>query len=358
MTNSSTQHGGNILAVANQLGCPVADLLDMSSNLMPLPMVAGLRDTIIARLDEIAYLPETESGTLRDLFAARHRRAGNEVLVGNGTTDFIFAAPALAGLKRAVIVNPTYNDYRLACDWAGLPVTDFPLAAADDFHLDLARLANTMAGGELVFLCNPNNPSGGLIRSADLHAMIAAHPKTLFLVDESYLQFTREISLLNLEPLPNLLLLTSYSKIYGIPGLRLGFLTGAPERLTAISARNKPWGVNRVAQVAGEFLVTHGDAHVDAVLRYTDEHRPGFVAALAALPGIEVVNGVCNFILCRLTGDMRAGALRTAMLAHRIIIRDCANFTGLDDRYFRVCLKDPAGNRRCLEALRQILNPS
>ncbi|MDH4321216.1 MAG: aminotransferase class I/II-fold pyridoxal phosphate-dependent enzyme [Desulfobulbaceae bacterium] len=358
MANSPKQHGGNILAVANELGCPVAALLDMSSNLMPLPMVAGLRETIIERLDEIAYLPETESETLRDLFAARHRRKNDEVLVGNGTTDFIFAAPNLAGLTRAVIVDPTYNDYRLACDWAGLPVSGFPLAAADDFHLDLNRLAATLAGGELVFLCNPNNPSGTITPSADLHAMIAAHPETLFLVDESYLQFTREASLLDLAPLPNLLILTSYSKIYGIPGLRLGFLTGTPARLAAISARNKPWGVNRVAQVAGEFLVTHGDAHVEAVLQYTATHRPAFVAALAALPGIEVVNGVCNFILCRLTGAMRAGALRKAMLAHRIIIRDCANFTGLDDRYFRVSLKDPVGNRRCLDALTKILTPS
>lgn len=167
MSNTTKQHGGNIIAVANELGCPVDDLLDMSSNLMPLPMVAGLREAIIDRLDEIAYLPETESETLRDLFAARYHRADNEVLVGNGTTDFIFAAPGLAGLQKAVIVTPTYNDYRLACNWAGLPVDDFPLDADDDFHLDLARLTATLSGDELVFICNPNNPSGGLIDSAE-----------------------------------------------------------------------------------------------------------------------------------------------------------------------------------------------
>ena len=355
MTQSAKQHGGNIIAVASELGCPVNELLDMSSNLMPLPMVTGLRETIMARLDEIAYLPETESETLRDLFAARHHRSGKEVLVGNGTTDFIFAAPAMNGLTKAVIVTPTYNDYRLACDWAGLPVEDFPLSASDDFHLDLARLTKSLSGNELVFICNPNNPSGGLIDSTELHAHIKACPQSLFLVDESYLQFTREPSLLDLEPLTNLLILTSFSKIYGIPGLRLGFLTGAPERLAAISARNKPWGVNRIAQMAGEYLVAHGDDHVEAVLKFTEEHRPGFVANLAALPGVEVVNGVCNFILCRLKGSIRAGELRQKMLTHRIIIRDCANFTGLDDSYFRISLKDPNGNKQCLDALKEIL---
>lgn len=355
MTNSTKQHGGNIIAVANQLGCPVDDLLDMSSNLMPLPMVKGLREAITSRLDEIAFLPETESETLRDLFAAQYHRANNEVLVGNGTTDFIFAAPSIPGLNRAVIVNPTYNDYRLACNWAGLPVDDFPLSEADDFHLDLAKLTGTLTGNELVFICNPNNPSGGLISSAELHAGIKASPKSLFLVDESYLQFTRELSLLEMEPLSNLLVLTSYSKIYGIPGLRLGFLTGAPEHLKTLSARNKPWGVNRIAQIAGEYLVANGSPHVEEVLDYTDKHRGAFVKALGELPGVEVVNGVCNFILCRLTGPMRAAQLRKSMLNHRIIIRDCENFTGLDDRYFRVSLKDTAGNQRCLAALQEIL---
>ncbi len=356
MDNSTKQHGGNIIAVANELGCLVEDLLDMSSNLMPLPMVAGLRQAITNRLEEISFLPETKSETLRDLFAAQHHRASNEVLVGNGTTDFIFAAPAMKGLKKAIIVTPTYNDYRLACAWAGLPVEDLPLSAADHFHLDLERLTTTLSGDELVFICNPNNPSGGLIDSAQLHAQIKARPKSLFLVDESYLQFTREVSLLEMEPLTNLLILTSYSKIFGIPGLRLGFLTGAPERLAAISAHNKPWGVNRVAQIAGEYLVSNGEDHVQMVLRYTEEHRPGFIADLNALPTVEVVDGVCNFILCRLTGTMRAGQLREAMLTHRIIIRDCENFTGLDDRYFRVCLKDPDGNNRCLAALKEILS--
>ena len=355
MSNSTTQHGGNIIAIAAELGCPVDDLLDMSSNLMPLPMVAGLREFITDRLDEISFLPETESVTLRDLFAIQHHRTSAEILVGNGTTDFIFAIPAMAGLKKAIIVNPTYNDYRLACSWAGLPVEDFPLSETDDFHLDLTRLTDSLSGNELVFICNPNNPSGGLTSSEELHARIKAKPESLFLVDESYLQFTREVSLLDLEPLANLLLLTSYSKIYGIPGLRLGFLAGTPERLAAISAHNKPWTVNRIAQIAGEYLVTHGNDHVEAVLDYTDKHRPGFVAALSKLPDVEVVNGVCNFILCRLTGSLRAGKLREAMLEHRIIIRDCENFTGLDDRYFRICLKSPEGNARCLDALRQIL---
>lgn len=356
MSNKTKQHGGNIIATARELGCRVDELVDMSSNLMPLAMDAGLRRTLTERLDEIAFLPETDSKTLRALFAAEYGRNPAEVLVGNGTTDFIFALPATAACERAVIVNPTYNDYRLACQWAQLPAEDIMLSAADHFRLDPNRLGATLTGGELVFICNPNNPSGGCIPSAALHALAAAHPDSLFLVDESYLPFTREPSLLTLPLLPNLLVLTSFSKIYGIPGLRLGFLTGDPERLAVISARNKPWTVNRVAQIAGEYLITSGAPHVEEVLNFIDSHRPDFVARLAELPGVEVIDGVCNFILCRLTGPIRAEELREAMLTrHRIMIRNCANFTGLDDTYFRISLKGTAQNRRCLDALAEIL---
>ncbi len=359
MTQPTTAHGGNIIAIARELGCPVHDLVDMSSNLMPLAMDQGLRAALIAHLDEIAYLPETASDSLRALFAARHGRAAAEVQVGNGTTDFIFAIPAAAGRRQALIVNPTYNDYRLACSWAGVAVRDCQLTAADHFRLDTERLAAALTGDELVFICNPNNPSGGCTPSPTLHALAKAYPTTLFVVDESYLPFTREVSLLDLPPLDNLLILTSFSKIYGIPGLRLGFLTGAPELLARITAHNKPWAVNRLAQVAGEYLVRHGDAHVEKVLCFIEAHRPDFVARLAALPGVEVIDGVCNFILCRLTGAMRADRLRAAMLGgHRIIIRDCANFTGLDHRYFRLSLKEPACNQRCLEALAEFLTVS
>ena len=356
MSDKTKQHGGNIIATARELGCRVDDLVDMSSNLMPLAMDAGLRRTLTERLGEIAFLPETDSETLRTLFAAEYGRSPAETVVGNGTTDFIFALPAATACERAVIVSPTYNDYRLACQWAQLPAEDFMLSPSDHFRLGTDRLAAGLTGGELVFICNPNNPSGGCTPSAAIHALAAAHPDTLFLVDESYLPFTREPSLLTLPLLANLLILTSFSKIYGIPGLRLGFLTGTPERLAVISARNKPWAVNRMAQIAGEYLITNGATHVEQVLDFIETRRPDFVARLAEQPGVEVVDGVCNFILCRLTGAVRAEELRQAMLArHRIMIRNCANFTGLDDTYFRISLKGAAENRRCLDGLAEIL---
>lgn len=349
-------HGGEIIAMAARLGCRVADILDMSSNLTPLGMVPGLKEELVARLEEIAFLPEGGSETLARSLAGRCGLDPSQVLVGNGTTEFIYAVPAATSCTRVLVVAPTYGDYRPAGEWAGLAVDFFTLLAQDDFALDFSRLSSRLAGGELVFLCNPNNPTSRMVPSRTLLDFILAHPASDFVVDESYLPFVDEPSLASF-PLPdNLFLLNSFSKIYGIPGLRLGFLLAGDGKAALLSGRRKPWGVNRLAQVAGEFLLAHGDDYAESVRRYVRETRPGFVAALGRLPGVRVVEGSANFILCRLEGSRTAADLRQAMLARRIMIRDCSNFIGLDPFYFRLSLKDPAGNQRCLDALTLILD--
>ncbi len=348
-------HGGDILSMARRLGCGVGDLVDLSSNLTPLGMVPGLREALVERLPEISFLPESGSETLVRLFAGKYGCSPQQVLAGNGTTEFIYAVPTGVQSRRALIIAPTYADYQTASQWAGLSVDFFTLKADEDFALDFTRLSARLTGGELVFLCNPNNPTGRVVSSRVLLDFILAHPASEFLVDESYLPFVGEPSLAGF-PLPaNLFLLCSSSKIYGIPGLRLGFLVASEEKMARFAERRKPWGVNRMAQVAGEYLLAHGDTYVQAVREYLAQALPGFVARLAALPGVQVVPGSANFILCRLTGSMTAPRLREGMLRQRIMIRDCSNFTGLGGHYFRISLQDAERNERCLAALAGIL---
>lgn len=349
------EHGGNIIATAKNLGCKVSDLVDMSSNLTPFNAPAGLREALTDALPEIAYLPETGSESLRYLFAKKFSLHKEQVLVGNGTTEFIHGVPATVGVENSVIINPTYSDYLLASKWAGLAPRFMNLRLENDFQLDLGKLAALLTGGELVFICNPNNPTGTLTPSTDIHNFICQHRNSFFLVDESYLPFTRKKSLLEF-PLPeNLFVLRSFSKIYGIPGLRLGFLISTEQNMTVITSKQKPWGVNRLAQVAGEYLIRSADDYVERVRNFLEKNRPAFAAALKKLPGVRVIPGDANFILCYLTGMVDAYELRRQLLTFGIMARNCANFMGLSDRYFRLSLKNEKDNRRCIEALGKIL---
>jgi threonine-phosphate decarboxylase len=348
-------HGGNIVATAKSLGCQVSDLIDMSSNLTPLGAVPGLHEAIIEGLDEIAYLPETASETLTEAFSEKFNIKTSQIIAGNGTTEFIFALPALFAGKKAVIVNPTYSDYRLSCQWQNIDAQSFTLLYEQDFKLNFEDLSRTLSGWELVFICNPNNPTGALISSETLLDVIRENPQSTFLVDESYLPFTREKSLLHYEFPNNLYLLCSFSKIYGIPGLRLGFLVSSDNNINKLNKRIKPWGVNRIAQISGKFLLLNADPYVDTVVSYLEQQRPEFVDRLNNIKGVDVVPGDANFILSHLQGEVSVAELQDKMLEKRIMIRNCNTFEGLDDHFFRLSLKDEKANNYCLDCLQEIL---
>ncbi len=348
-------HGGDILTMAKRFGCAPSDLIDMSSNLSPFGMVPGLQDALLARFSEIGFLPESNSETLCEIFAEKYGVQREQVLAGNGTTEFIYALPAGLACTRAVSIEPTYSDYRRASDWAGLEVEIFPLLPEDGFRLDFERLAKELQGGELVFLCNPNNPTSGMSSSAAIHEFICAHPDSYFLVDESYLPFVREPSLVRFDLPDNAFILRSASKIYGIAGMRLGFLVATEKNMQVLAQKRKPWGVNRLAQLAGEFLLQHGDDYVEQVVSFLEETRPKVVAELSSIPGVEVMPGSANFILCRLSDNITAEQLREEMLSQRIMVRNCSNFMTLDESYFRISLKNAEQNEVCLAALKKAI---
>lgn len=348
-------HGGNIVATAKELGCDVNDLIDMSSNLTPLGAVPGLHEVILSRLDQIAYLPETGSETLIEKFASKYGIKENQIMAGNGTTEFIFALPAITDCHQAVIVNPTYSDYRLACEWQQLPVSNFILKYEELFCLNLEKLSSQLKGGELVFICNPNNPTGVLTVSNDLLQCAVENPDTTFLVDESYLPFTREKSLLYYELPENLYILCSFSKIYGIPGLRLGFIISSEKNIRKFTRQRKPWGVNRVAQMGGEFLLDHGDAYQEEVVCFLEKYKNNFVQQINKIQCVDVIPGEANFILCHLREDVSVDFLQAKMLKKKIMIRNCDTFEGLEGNFFRISLKDERSNNFCLLALQEIL---
>ncbi|MEN8140537.1 MAG: aminotransferase class I/II-fold pyridoxal phosphate-dependent enzyme [Thermodesulfobacteriota bacterium] len=352
------RHGGTIISTARELGLAPAELMDMSSNLSPLGMAPGLREHLAAALDQLGHLPEIDNKGLIEAFARHAGCKSGEVAAGNGTTDFIFALPQLLrGVQRALLVQPTYSDYEVACEQQGLAVHHFHTRPQDDFALDLDQLEAQVKDGDLVFICNPNNPTGRLLASHKLHALAAAHPGASFVVDESYLPFTREVSLVAFPKLANLYILCSSSKIYGIPGLRLGFLVAHESVLPPFAEQLRPWAINRLAQLAGEYLFSQADDHVAAVVDFVLKERPKFVARLTAGGVVQAVPGVTNFILCRFLGrNMTAGWLQAEMLQERIMVRNCANFQGLDDSYFRLSLQGRADNDFFLDRFAELMD--
>ncbi|MEJ2690308.1 MAG: aminotransferase class I/II-fold pyridoxal phosphate-dependent enzyme, partial [Deltaproteobacteria bacterium] len=222
---------------------------------------------------------------------------------------------------------------------------------------DLVRLEEAISHDDLVFICNPNNPTGQLIPSSSLHALAGRHPEANFVIDESYIAFCAEPSLLHLPQQENVFLLSSFSKAYGIPGLRLGFLSGSASHLDTMQKSGRPWGVNRLAQLAGLYLLRHETQFRSQLLSFVDRERMPFFLRLKDLPGVTPIMSAAHFILSRLEGPVDAKQLQQRLLDKRIMIRNCANFTGLSQRYFRVNLRQPEENDRFFTEIRTVLHP-
>jgi len=348
-------HGGNIYEMAGALGCSPWEILDMSSNVSPLGMAPGLKAVLGKSWNEIIALPEVDSRDLRAHFAVSKGLAKDQVLAGNGTTELIYMIPPALKVKKALIVGPTYSDYEGACQAYGIQPT-FCLAREEaNFQPSLDEVSSRLADVDTVFICNPNNPTGQRIPIQSLRTLIGAHPGVRFVVDESYLPFVPNWEAESLVgAAENVIVLQSFSKIFAIPGLRLGFLIAAPEVINAFRPFKQPWSVNRLAQVAGTFLVSQ-ESFVQEVADFVQKERDTFLGYLEGIGPLCPFPSHVHFILFKLNEDLKAPELFRLMAEHKILIRDCSNFHGLSNRFFRIALKTPEANKACADILRKVL---
>ena len=341
-------HGGNIVAVAEQLGCRPEEIIDMSSNINPLGTMPGLIAHLKERLDRIRVLPEVDGRAAVRAIAALLEVAEQRVLAGGGTTQFIYLACAALQSKRVLIVGPTYADYTDGCRVHDIEPEFFLAEPGTDFAPDLDRLAAALAGVDTVFLCNPDNPTGQLIPHPALLNLCRAHPQTRFIIDESYLPFvpTGQDASMSRSGLDNVVVLWSVSKIFGMPGLRAGFLVANPPIVERFRRYMQPWCVNSLAQEAVCFL---GDNRA-AVAAFIEQTRT-YLAQEGGLFRERLQHGrltlypsATSYFLISLPEDRTATAVCRALAEQRFLIRNCANFHGLSERYIRVALKDAATN--------------
>ena len=348
-------HGGNIRQMAVRCGCDPAEVLDFSANINPLGPPETLRAVISRAIGDLVHYPDPDCTDLVRILARRHDLAPDQILVGNGTSELLFALARVPRPCRVLLPVPSYVDYRVACQRAGLETVPFLLEEERDFRPDLPRLDRMLRPGDMVVLGQPNNPTGVLVERGALLEMCCRHPETLFLVDEAFAGFVDNYQSLA-GAADNLVVLCSLTKLYAIPGLRLGYLVATARLCDAVRRQIAPWSVNSLAQAVGTCCLEEG-AYLERTRALVAENRQRLHADLAALPGLRVLGGVANFLLVRLDRDeMDAPTLASELLRrHRIAIRSCEDYQGLDRRYFRVAVRSRTDNSRLVRALAALL---
>jgi threonine-phosphate decarboxylase len=355
LPDKTPRHGGDVYHLARTLGVELADLLDFSANINPLGFPPGLTAAVQEALREIVHYPDRRCLKLRAALAAFHRLTPEEILVGNGSTELIYLAARALKPQRGLIVTPAFSEYEHALALARVPMAFHP--TAESHHFTLQEIPE-LQPRDLVFLAHPASPSGVLL-DPELFLRVAARveaAEAYLLLDEAFVDFVEAASLKHhLSRFPRLMILRSFTKFFGIPGMRLGFLLGAPKLVARLSGAQEPWSVNTMAQAMGVACLADQD-YMTRTRSLIAREREFLLHRLAALPGLSPFPSVVNYLLVKLTRpEMTAAVLRERLLAHRIVIRDASNFRGLDECFFRLAVRSREENERLLAALSQCL---
>lgn len=329
--------------------------LDFSANISPLGVPEGVQRALCAAAASVDRYPDPRCVKLCEALGARHGLSSTQVLCGNGAADLILRLVLAKRPKRALLLAPSFSEYEAALALVDCELSYYQLQEAQDFALDAGILGQLDAQLDLLILCEPNNPTGRCTDKVLLLQLLercTALGITL-LVDEcfgDFLDAPEESSLCaHLQTHQNLLLLKAFTKLYGMAGVRLGYVLSANEALLErLALAGQPWAVSSLSQAAG-LAALEEKTYVSSLRKLIREERPYLQAGLSAL-GLRVLAGEANFLLFR-----SERTLTVALEERGILVRSCADFRGLDATWYRVAVRIREENTRLLDALREVL---
>lgn len=329
--------------------------LDFSANVSPLGVPQGVRNAIVAAVADADRYPDPLCRTLCRRIAEKENVSPRWILCGNGAADLIWRLAAALHPKKALLPAPAFAEYESALRSVDCQVIYSLLLPESEFAVGETFLQAITPQTEMVFLCEPNNPTGRTTAMPLLRSILdrCAELGAVLVVDECFGDFLDDPSAHTLVPLlenyPNLVILKAFTKLYAMAGVRLGYALCADEAvLEKLRAAGSPWSVSSLAQAAGCAALQEND-YVQRVRSLIQTQRPRMLLGLRAL-GLRVIPGEANYLLFQCKTPLLA-PLRT----RGILLRSCGNYQGLDDTWYRTAIRTEEENRRLLTALEEIL---
>ncbi|MFA6001048.1 MAG: threonine-phosphate decarboxylase CobD [Thermoleophilia bacterium] len=349
---SAPAHGGRRMEAQRRFGIPKEELLDFSASINLLGPSPDALAAVRAATSEIAYYPEEDCAGLLATVADHLGVFPDEVVLGNGSIEIIYWLAVVLEPRRVLVIEPTFSEYRNACEAAGADCDSFQLLEQDAFALDVAQIQPS--GYDLIFLCNPNNPTGYLVPLDEVAALWrkCRGAGAGLVVDEAFIDFAgHEESILSFGATPGLYVVRSFTKSHALAGLRLGCLAATARFTAVMRKRIPPWNVNAFARAAGKATLTDWD-YMSRTRRETAKARARLFDDLSGVPGVEPLPSEANFLLCRLTGTS-SDELTARLAIKGILVRDCRSFAGLASRYIRVAVRSERENYQLVDAIRK-----
>ncbi len=286
----------------------------------------------------LSHYPEPEAWTLERMIAERHGIDPRCVIVTSGATDAIYLV-AQALHYTSVIPAPTFREYEDAC------------RMVESRESRGGRGSETAMRETMLWLCNPNNPTGEVLRASEIEELLRDYD--IVVIDQSYERYTTVGVMTHKSAVRHrrVVQLHSMTKDYAVPGLRLGYIVAAPRLANSLRRHLRPWAVSALAVEAGKYLMQHDELLVQPDLQEAQR----LYRELCKIEGIDVMPSHTNFFLCRLHSGTAAQLKDYLAHKHKILIRDASNFRGLTAQHFRIAAQTPSENEALVAALRQYI---
>lgn len=331
---------------------PPSDLLDFSSNISPLAAPPMVRRFLKRKLDSISEYPDSDSINLKRALKWYTKIPSDQIVIGNGATEIIYNfCQAFLNKKTSVLIPiPTFGEYEAAARLAGSKILFFKTM---NLATNLDDFVQKIPKNGCVFVCNPNNPTGELLSKSKLLKIIKISKKksTIVFVDESFIELvpdSNESIIKQVKKFPNLFILRSMTKSFGLAGIRIGYGIASKPIIFTLNKLKIPWNVSGLAQyAAGAALCS--TSYLDKTKKIIKKESLYLKNSIAKIVGFECHDAAANFILIKT--KQKSKTIQKKLLKKKILIRDASTFRGLNNNYIRIAVKTRKENQKLVKAL-------
>lgn len=346
-------HGGDIYSYSDRHGN--RKVVDFSANINPLGIPDGVRKAAIEAIDLCHHYPDPLCRKLRRALQEAQQLPEDWFFCGNGASDVLYRLVQVIQPKRALITAPTFSEYEAALTLVGCEVEHHCLRQEESYQVT-GRILEDIQDVSVVFLCNPNNPTGSVIEPSLLEEIFirCKQINAYLIIDECFLDFLDRPETYTMQrklaAYPRLVLLRAFTKMFALPGVRLGYCICADtELIQNLYHAGQPWNVSVIAQHCGT-QATRETRFVKETRKYVREQRAYLYSALRKLE-FEVYDGCANYLLFQ---NKYVTELPRKLEERGFLIRSCANYRGLGENDFRIAVKTLEENRQLTQALTDI----
>ncbi|MBN1046354.1 MULTISPECIES: threonine-phosphate decarboxylase CobD [Clostridium] len=353
---ANTGHGGNIKEIARKKGIDYNNIIDFSSNINPLGMSSKVKRAIIDSMEEIKKYPDISYMELKKSISEYENINESYLMLGNGAAEVLFNIVKALKPKKVLIPVPTFSEYKEAVECVNSKVELYKMSENNSFKICEDILDKITEEIDLIFICNPNNPTGVLTNRELLMKILikSKENNSTVLIDESFMDFiTEDISMVStIETFDNLIILKSLTKFFAMPGLRIGYgVCSNKDFISEVYKITPAWNINILADVATRVSL-HDKNYMRKTIQYMEKEKAFLYNSLKTFKNLNVYEPSVNFIFFKSNLDIN---LKSELLKYNVLIRSCSNYDGLNEYYYRVAVKSREDNAKLICCIKNIL---